>query len=471
MTWKEILEVMKKDKRVRLSIVKKLHKLFFCFYFSHYIEFEMAPLHEEMFRITQDAGVRNAVIVGFRGCGKSTIFTTSFPLWAILGEQKIKFVLILSQTQQKAQALLQEIKYELETNEMIKNDLGPFQEERNQWNITSLYLTRYDAKITAASAEQSIRGIRHKQHRPQLIIADDLEDLESVKTIEGRNKVYNWLVGDVLPAGDKQTRLIIVGSLLHEDSLIKRLQKGIDGKTMNGIFREFPLLDEKGNSTWPGKFPDQKAIEEEKAKGISDSAWQREYLLKVVPQEGSPIMPDWIRFYRSFPPHEHYVGTFTAADLAISQSDRADFTAMVSACAYNCDDKPHIFILPDPVNERLDFPQQIERAKLISKTLGNSPIIIEDVGYQKALIQILDREGLSVEGYRPESQNKRTRLSLTSDLMKNGQIFFPEKGAEELIQQIKGLGAERHDDLADAFAMLVLHIRKNVGPAPRIIWL
>lgn len=79
MNWEEILEVMLKDKRVRLSIVKKIHKFFFYFYFPHYAEFEIAPFHEEMFRITQDTGIRSAIIVGFRGCGKSTIFATSFP--------------------------------------------------------------------------------------------------------------------------------------------------------------------------------------------------------------------------------------------------------------------------------------------------------------------------------------------------------------------------------------------------------
>lgn len=121
-----------------------------------------------------------------------------------MGEQKIKFVLILSQTQQKSQLLLKEMKDEMETNELLKKDMGPFEEERNQWNMVSLYLKRYDAKITIASTEQSVRGLRHKQYRPQLIICDDLEDLDSVKTIEGRNKTYNWLMSEVLPAGEKE---------------------------------------------------------------------------------------------------------------------------------------------------------------------------------------------------------------------------------------------------------------------------
>jgi len=39
--------------------------------------------------------------------------------------------------------------------------------------------------------------------------------------------------------------------------------------------------------------------------------------------------------------------------------------------------------------------------------------------------------------------------------------LFPEKGCEELIDQLIGFGKEKHDDLADAFAMLVIKIIVN----------
>lgn len=320
MSVEEIFDVMLKDKRVRLSIIKRSHKFFFYFYFPHYTEFPIASFHEEIFHITQDTNIRSAVILGFRGCGKSTLLSLSLPLWAILGEQRIKHVLILSKTQQKAQTLLQQIKYELETNELLKKDLGPFQEERNGWNLVSLFLPHYNAKITAASTEQSIRGIRHKQYRPQLIICDDLEDMDSVRTKEGRDKIYNWLIGDVIPAGSRNTRLMIVGSLLHEDSLIKRLQKNIEEKNMNGIYREYPLLDENGNCAWPGKFPNQEAVDEEKKKGITEIAWLREYLLHIISDTGRVVHPEWIHYYdynNELPDDKYFIQTYVGVDLAV----------------------------------------------------------------------------------------------------------------------------------------------------------
>lgn len=477
MNIEEIFNVMLKDKRVRLNIIKRSHKFFFYFYFPHYTEFPIAPFHEEIFHITQDTSIRSTVILGFRGCGKSTLLTLSFPLWSILGEQKIKHVLILSKTQQKAQTLLQQIKYELETNELLKKDLGPFQEERNGWNLVSLYLPYYDAKITAASTEQSIRGIRHKQYRPQLIICDDLEDMDSVRTKEGRDKIYNWLIGDVIPAGSRYTRLMIVGSLLHEDSLIKRLQKNIEENKMRGIYREYPILDKQDNCTWPGKFPNQESIDEEKAKGITEIVWLREYLLRIVSDTGRVVHPEWIHYYdyeKELPGDEHFVQTYVGVDLAISEKDNADRTAIVAMRIYHLGDKKYAYIMPFPFNDNVGFPDQVMQIKLLAtntKEYRNPKIFVEKVAYQESIIQHCQSLGIQVEGVPPHG-DKRERLILTTAAIKEGLILFPQKGVEDLILQLIGFSVEKYDDLADAFSLVTNQfIILSNQPVPTFTWL
>jgi len=466
MNFKEIIEVMLKDRRVRLSIVKRIHKFFFYCYFPHYTEFEIAPFHEEMFCLTEDTSIRSAVIVAFRNSGKSTIFDLSFPLWAILGEQKLKHILIISQTQPKAQMLLQQIKRELETNELLKRDLGPFQEERNEWNMVSLYLPLYQAKITAASTEQSIRGIRHKQFRPQLILLDDCEDLESVKTQEGRDKLYDWLVGDVIPAGDRHTRLIVTGSLLHEDSLIKRLEKNIQEGKMAGVYRAYPLLDDEDNPTWPGKFPNKQAVDNEKARGVTDEAWYREYLLKIIPKGNQIILPQWIKPYNTLPQETSdlkYRYTYIGVDLATSQKDSAHYTAMVAISVYGRGENLQLFVHANHINERLTFNVMKDKAKLLSQKLGRgslATILVEEVGAQSILTQELKRENFPVIGCNIKG-DKGERLFVAGGPMEQGKISFPSQGAEDLIKQLLGFGREKYDDLVDAFSMTVIEIIKK----------
>lgn len=72
------------------------------------------------------------------------------------------------------------IKRELESNDLLKNDMGPFVEQWEEWGSTSLYILKYNARSTAISTEQSVRGIRHGRYHPDLIIADDVEDMSPV---------------------------------------------------------------------------------------------------------------------------------------------------------------------------------------------------------------------------------------------------------------------------------------------------
>jgi hypothetical protein len=134
------------------------------------------------------------------------------------------------------------LRRELENNTLLKNDLGPFQEESDEWGATSIVFSNSNARITMASSEQSVRGLRHNQHRPDLIICDDVEDIASTKTRDARNKTYQWLTSEVIPAGDKSTRLVIVGNLLHEDSLLMRIREAIEEKLIDVIFKEYPLI-------------------------------------------------------------------------------------------------------------------------------------------------------------------------------------------------------------------------------------
>jgi len=72
---------------------------------------------------------------------------------------------------------------------------------------------------------------------------------------------------------------------------------------------------------------------------------------------------------------------------------------------------------------------------------------------------------------RPGTQDKRSRLVLTANLIKTGQVLFPRNGAEQLIQQIIHFGVEKHDDLADAFANLVHSVSEHPPSVPRLYFI
>ena len=454
-SWDKIIS----NAAVRREVTRQSHLLFFHIYFAHYVKFESAPFHKTLFAITEDESIPMAVIEAFRSSAKTTIMGMSYPIWAILGRQQCKYVLLLAQTQQQARQYLANIKAELEANELLRADLGPFEEPDDEWRAQSIVLPKYDARITVASIDQPIRGTRHGAHRPQLIICDDLEDQASVRSRDMRNKLYDWLTGEIMPLGSDNARTIIIGTRLHQDSLLMRVRKNIIAGKQRGIARSFPLLDANECVAWPGRFPNWEAVEKEKMKIGDERAWRREYLLEIVGDVDQVVMPDWIQYYDELPPiKDAYEFTATGVDPAFSEETRADYTAMVSAEAYWVDGVRYFYVLPNPVNERLQSPDILQRIKIIygNAYRGLAVICIEDVAGQKMIVQHIERAGMSALSFNPGRSDKRTRLAMTAARIKSGQILFPRYGAEQLIEQIVNYGVESHDDLMDAFTTMVL---------------
>jgi len=455
----QLVNRMMKDRLVRTSITKDSFLYFFHFYYAHYVKYETADFQKEIIHNLEKSPTENLYIVAFRGSGKSTMVTTAYPIWSILGKQQKKFCIIFCQTKAQAKQHMMNIRNELEDNDLLKRDLGPFQEESDEWGSHSLVFSKHGARITVASTDQSIRGLRHNEYRPDLIICDDVEDVQSTKTREGREKTYHWLRGEVLPADDRTSRLIIVGNLLHEDSLLMRIKEEVNQSRTSGVFKQYPLLDEQDNCLWPGKYPTVKEIEEEKLKIASEISWQREYLLRIIPSDDQVIYPEWIQYYDELPGDKHrgYRGTYAGVDLAISSKDTADFTAVVFAHVYSRCDKLRIYILPNPIMQKLNFPAQVDLMKNVKSTVmkgSQDTLFVESVAYQEALPQMLEFHGVEAEAIKPKG-DKRTRLSLTSMSIKSGLIKFPRQGCEKLIEQLVGFGVEKHDDLADAFSLLI----------------
>lgn len=198
-------------------------------------------------------------------------------LWSILGKPEKKFVIIISKTQEQAKNHFSNIKNELQNNELLKEDFGPFTEHEGMWNKMSLELEYHGAKIMSVTREQSIRGLKYNQYRPDLIICDDLEDISSaLNPIESEN-LYNHFKSEIVSVGSSNTRIIVLGNLISKDSFMMRLKKEIEQDNTGSFFRAYPLYDDNGRHLWLAKFPDHESISKIREK--SGEMWGREYLL------------------------------------------------------------------------------------------------------------------------------------------------------------------------------------------------
>lgn len=452
---------MKNSRSTRKELAKEDLFWFFHLYFGHYITYETATFQKEIFCNISNPRIEHLVIVAFRGSGKSTIVSTAYPIWAMIGHMQKKFIVIVSQTQNQAQQHLRNLRAEIESNELFRNDFGNLEEESNEWGISSLNMPKLGAKIVAVSREQGIRGIRSGPHRPDLVISDDIEDTQSVKTREGRNKTYNWFTSEIMPIGSQKTKFVTIGNLLHEDSLLMRLKDGFAAGTHDGEYHEYPIAI-KNKTMWPGAYPGMDAIDKQKRRIGNRIAWEREYMLKIIPEEDQVVTKSMIKTYETMPDklHNESERIFIGIDLAISAKDTADYTAMIRLVVRGTGKKRRLYVQPKPINKRFNFNQTLDQMRALKNDYPSAKFIVETTAFQASVKQVAEAEGFDIQGFTPK-EDKRARLNMIASYIERGLVIFPENGAELLIAQLTGFGVEKHDDLMDALTMTVLEIMKE----------
>jgi phage terminase large subunit-like protein len=460
------------DQKFRREATRQNHSLFFNVYMHDYVKYPTANFQKEMFFLTEKESAHEIFVVAFRGSAKSTIFSLSYPIWAMLGKQEKKFIVILSQTQNQSRLILNNLKRELETNQLLIKDFGLLSETSREWSTNSLDIVRYGTRITAASSGETIRGLRHGSYRPDLIICDDVEDIASIKTLENRQRTHEWFTSEVLPLGDFGTRLVVVGNMLHEDSLMMKLKEYDENVGRYSVFIEYPLVDDDGIILWPEKYT-QTAIDELRRSSMNDHTFEREYLLKIVPDDEQIIHREWIKYY-DFPlpakdvkpPREILI----AVDLAIKKGAGRDFTTAVPFYLTGFDKELQAYVLPFIINKQLDFPETVAELEKLSKELQrifNVPpkIYVESVGYQDAVVQqLLTVNKLSAEPVGVGGLDKISRLRIVSPYVQTGKVFFPKYGSETLLNQLLNIHSTKHDDLADAFSIGMSKIIQSDRP-------
>jgi predicted phage terminase large subunit-like protein len=82
---------------------------------------------------------------------------------------------------------------------------------------------------------------------------------------------------------------------------------------------------------------------------------------------------------------------------------------------------------------------------------------VEAVAYQQAAIEEMERRAFSVQAMHP-IKDKRARLRVAARYIKLGVVKFPRAGCKQLLTQLLGFGAEKHDDAVDALVYLMLGV-------------
>lgn len=222
-------------------------------YFPHYAKAAPSVLHLHIFEtypamVDSPTGARNADAAP-RGEAKSTLVSQSFTLWCAATGRK-HFPVIIMDAFDQAATMLEAIKAELEINPRLAMDFPDLCGRGRVWR-EGVAITRNEVKFQAFGAGTRMRGVRHGPYRPDLVVLDDIENDEQVRSPDQRDKRERWIKASVLSLGpaDDTMDVFVVGTILHYDSVLARLRRNPlwTGKTFKAIMRwpdDMALWDE-----------------------------------------------------------------------------------------------------------------------------------------------------------------------------------------------------------------------------------
>ncbi|MED1851844.1 phage terminase large subunit [Brevibacillus borstelensis] len=392
---------------LRRMLGEKCMEYFGRAYFPEYIPLPPPPFHVEWFRdlqrVAEGDGGNSIVRSAPRGHAKTTLWDFVFPTWAGVYKKKL-YILIISDAYDQAQGFISNIKDELENNERILEDFGNL--KGKVWQEGSIICSN-GVKIEALGAGMKIRGRKNRARRPDLIILDDIENDENTATQEQRTKLKNWYTKAVRHAGAKYTDFVIIGTVIHEESLLAELLKapGYDSR----IYKAVVQFAEREDlwAQWKDIFTD---LSNERR---TEDAWDffqqnREEMLKgakILWESGNPKFP---RGY-----YDLMVLRVTDGEAAFASEMQNDpgsaSDKFFQPITYGYDELP-------PLN-------QLNLVMAIDPSMGQS-----DKSDYSAII-VLGMEKKTGQGYVLEADIKRRHPDLIIEAMITHFLAYREQGA------------------------------------------
>lgn len=201
-------------------------ELFSVLFFPHYCEIEFNQFHLDLFKRLgfRERKVRRASGAP-RGAAKSTHESLIEPLHDACYACET-FILFVSSTDILANAKLKDIRAEVLSNPDLQDWYGIRFPTKKVAESEFLVISDLGETYFAARGKGSqVRGIRYKQHRPSKIVFDDFESSDEVRNESLREKTEAIYHEEFGKTGNQFTNIVVVGTVLHRDSLLSKLLK------------------------------------------------------------------------------------------------------------------------------------------------------------------------------------------------------------------------------------------------------
>lgn len=219
---------------------------------------------------------------------------------------------------------------------------------------------------------------------------------------------------------------------------------------------------EKGEYLWPERFNDYSSIKDQ----VGNSVFETQYLQNPIASDNTIIKPDMIveKSINEIPSINDADVIYASHDFPIKDKDKSDYLG--SILAYKIGSTIYI---KDCLEKRMGFVKSVEYVTQLNEVYPGIIQIIEDKANGSPILQQLQDKIPGLQAYQPGTQSKTQRLESASLYMTNNSVIFVQSkfnkltqiyslsdDLENLKQRLLNFPFVEHDDIIDAFSMLLL---------------
>lgn len=368
-----------------------------------------------------------------------------------------KFIVVIRVNDDVAAQFLNDLRTELETNDRLREDFGELLGDR-KWTELE-FETSTGVKVVGAGRLAKIRGLKHREQRPDLVIGDDIEDDESADSVDQTDKIVRWVKKTVLGMVSADGQVIFVGNLIAKRCALAQL-----AEIESFAYRTWSALKPDGKPIWPAAWP-LKRLAAKKAE-VGTRIYNTEYMNNPIDEDAQLYDPNWWGWYDQ----EDLAGVKLlvtgAIDPATGKKKRNTDDSAIAVVG----SREGVYYILYLRLAKLKFRAQIEAVLDVCERWRTiTRFGVESIAYQESLKQSLEEVSAERNLQAPivpiESHDvsKMARFERLSVLAEQGRIRWPKPGSTFWMpdmarcrEEFEALGViEDHDDGPDAVEMAI----------------
>lgn len=407
--------------------------------------------------------------------GKSEFISKYFPIWYLNTYPNKRIILV---SYQKSVS----INWSRRIRDLIENysDILSIQLDKKHKKAYSFGLSNHEGGLYSTGIGGALTGLG----ADLLIIDDPIKNDSEANSLTHRDKVWEWFISTALTRLEPNGNLIVVMTRWHDDDLTGRIWRKFDNDDLK-LWKQISLpaistsSDQLNRSLGQALWPERFSLDElNKIRSRIGEHWfSALYQQNPIPSGSAIFKRAHFRYFlekENYFQYSDYDGKnlfilrnnltiMATCDLAISTKETADYTVVLVFYKSNDND---IFIY-DIVRQRFDTSDHLSILKSINQKYKPLLIGIENVQYQKSLIQQALKMGLPIKSLRPDKDKISRALAIATQI-ENGKVFFRQNSnfLEEFERELVNFPKYRWDDQVDALSYITQMTQATSGMLP-----